>query len=143
MADSRLLKLLAMVLSSSIVSSALSLGYSNIVSANTLVDFENENPSTANMFRSVEDHSYTAEIRTTATWSGHANHEITFTNTGNETIHDWYFTFDFNYNIEKLARTKPLDYLKKLCLRLLVPYVWMQLLSMCLRFLQKTVIQHT
>ena len=100
MADSRLLKLLAMVLSSSIVSSALSLGYSNIVSANTLVDFENENPSTANMFRSVEDHSYTAEIRTTATWSGHANLEITFTNTGNGTIHDWYVTFDFNYNIE-------------------------------------------
>ena len=52
------------------------------------------------MFRSVEDHSYTAEIRTTATWSGHANHEITFTNTGNETIHDWYFTFDFSYDIE-------------------------------------------
>lgn len=100
MADSRLLKLLAMVLSSSIVSSALSLGYSNIVSANTLVDFENENPSTANMFRSVEDHSYTAEIRTTATWSGHANLEIAFTNTGNETIHDWYFTFDFSYDIE-------------------------------------------
>ncbi len=100
MSDSRWLKLLSTVLSSSIVSSALSLGYSNIVSANTLVDFENENPSTANKFRSIEDHSYTAEIRTTATWSGHANLEITFTNTGNETIHDWYFTFDFSYDIE-------------------------------------------
>lgn len=55
----------------------------------------------------------------------------------------FFFITGFNYNIEKLARTKPLDYLKKLCLRLLVPYVWMQLLSMCLRFLQKTVIQHT
>ena len=55
----------------------------------------------------------------------------------------FFFITGFNYNIEKLAQTKPLDYLKKLCLRLLVPYVWMQLLSMCLRFLQKTVIQHT
>ena len=50
----------------------------------------------------------------------------------------FFFITGFNYNIEKLARTKPLDYLKKLCLRLLVPYVWMQLLSMCLRFLQKS-----
>lgn len=100
MTDSRLLKLLAMVLCSSIVSSAFSIGFCESVSANTLADFENENPSTANMFRSVEDHSYTAEIRTTATWSGHANLEITFTNTGNETIDDWYFTFDFSYDIE-------------------------------------------
>lgn len=100
MSDSRWLKLLSTVLCSSIVSSAFSICFCESVSANTLVDFENENPSTANMFRSVEDHSYTAEIRTTATWSGHANLEITFTNTGNGTIHDWYFTFDFNYNIE-------------------------------------------
>ena len=55
----------------------------------------------------------------------------------------FFFITGFNFNIEKLAQTKPLDYLKKLCLRLLVPSVWMQLLSMCLRFLQKTVIQHT
>jgi len=100
MSDSRWLKLLSTVLCSSIVSSAFSIGFCESVSANTFVDFENENPSTVSAFRSVEDHSYTAEIRTNATWSGHANLEITFTNTGNETIHDWYFTFDFSYDIE-------------------------------------------
>ena len=55
----------------------------------------------------------------------------------------FFFITGFNYNMEKLAQTKPLDYLKKLCLRLLVPYMWMQLLSICLRFIQKTLIQHT
>ena len=100
MSDSRFLKLLAMTLCGSIVSTALSIGYAGRVSADTRFDLEDENPSTANTFRSIENYSYTAEFRTTSKWSGHSNLEITFTNTGNETIHDWYFTFDFNYNIE-------------------------------------------
>lgn len=71
-----------------------------VVRADNTINFENENPTSTCSFRSVEDYSFTADIQTTARWSGHANLEITFTNTGNETIHDWYFTFDFNYNIE-------------------------------------------
>lgn len=39
-------------------------------------------------------------MKTTNKWSGHSNIEIKFKNTGTETIHDWYFTFDFNYKIE-------------------------------------------
>ena len=57
-------------------------------------------PSTECSCRSVEEASYTAEVKTTNKWSGHSNIEITFKNTGTETIHDWYFTFDFNYKIE-------------------------------------------
>lgn len=52
----------------------------------------------------------------------------------------FFFLTGLNFHIEKLAQTKPFDFLKKLTLRLLVPYVWLQLLSMCLRFVQKTVL---
>ena len=55
----------------------------------------------------------------------------------------FFFLTGLNFNIEKLAQTKPLAFFKKLTLRLLVPYVWLQLLSMCLRFLQKTMLSHT
>ena len=55
----------------------------------------------------------------------------------------FFFSPGCNVSVGKRARTNPLDELKRLCLRWLVPYVWMQLLSMCLRFLQKTVIGHT
>ena len=54
----------------------------------------------------------------------------------------FFFISGFNYDIEKVANTKPLAYLKKLSMRLLVPYVWMQLLSFCLRFVDQTLIQH-
>ncbi len=53
----------------------------------------------------------------------------------------FFFITGFNYDIEKIAKTKPLAYLKKLGARLLVPYVWMQLLSFCLRFIDQTVIK--
>lgn len=68
------------------------------------------------------------------------------------TLESWIFSFHMpiyffitglHFNIDKLAQQKPLDYLKKLAQRLLIPYVWLQLLSMCLRFLQNTVLQHT
>ena len=55
----------------------------------------------------------------------------------------FFFATGFNFKIEKLAQTKPLDFFRRLTLRLLVPYVWMQLLCMVLRFVQKTVLQHT
>ena len=100
MFGSRFLKLLALVLCISITSSALSMSFDEIVSSDTILDFENENTSTSTTFRTIEDKLYKAEVQTTSRWSGHANLEITFTNTGNETIHDWYFTFDFNYIIE-------------------------------------------
>jgi hypothetical protein len=51
-------------------------------------------------FRSLEDESYTVQESITATWDGHANLEFVFTNTGDETINDWYYTFDFGYEIE-------------------------------------------
>ena len=53
----------------------------------------------------------------------------------------FFFATGFNFKIEKLAETKPFDFFKRLALRLLVPYVWMQLLCMVLRFVQKTVLQ--
>ena len=51
-------------------------------------------------FRSVEDYEYVAEVNNTVQWPGHSNIEITFTNISEETIHDWYFTVDYNYIIE-------------------------------------------
>ena len=54
----------------------------------------------------------------------------------------FFFITGFNYDIDKIAQTAPLAYLKKLGARLLVPYVWMQLLSFCLRFVDQTLLQH-
>ena len=70
------------------------------VNADTIINYAGEKPSTECSYRSVEEASYTAEVKTINKWSGHSNIEITFKNTGTETIHDWYFTFDFNYKIE-------------------------------------------
>ena len=51
-------------------------------------------------FRSLEGESYTVQESITSTWDEHANLEFVFTNTGDETINDWYYTFDFGYEIE-------------------------------------------
>ena len=40
------------------------------------------------------------EVKTSNKWACHSNLEIRFKNTGTVTIHDWYFTFDFDYAIE-------------------------------------------
>ncbi len=72
----------------------------NAVSADTWFSFEDQKPLGEKVYRSVEDYSYSADVRNVSSWSGHANIEITFTNTGNSTIHDWYFTFDYSYAIE-------------------------------------------
>ena len=65
-----------------------------------IVNGEGDYTSFDYSFRSVEDYSFEAEMITTSQWPGHSNLEIVFTNTGSETIHDWYFTFDFGYTIE-------------------------------------------
>ena len=65
-----------------------------------LINREGDYTSFDCSFRSVEDYLFEAEVITTTQWSGHSNLEIVFTNTGSETIHDWYFTFDFGYTIE-------------------------------------------
>ena len=70
------------------------------VNADTFISYDDEAPSSTITFRSIEDYEYNAEVKELARWTGHSNIEITFTNTGDETIHDWYFTFDYNYSIE-------------------------------------------
>ena len=74
--------------------------YGNTVNADTITKFEGNTPSSDCTFRSVEEAYFAAEVKTTNKWSGHSNIEIKFKNTGTVTIHDWYFTFDFNYKIE-------------------------------------------
>ena len=100
MNNCRLVKSFICLLCAGIVLNVFPPQLCEVVRADNTINFENENPTSTCSFRSVEDYSFTADIQTTARWSGHANLEITFTNTGNETIHDWYFTFDFSYNIE-------------------------------------------
>ena len=94
------LKLLAGLLSSAMVLSIVPANLANTISASTFFSYEGQFPSIEKTYRSVEDNSYSAEVKTVSTWSGHANMEIKFTNTGSSTIHDWYFTFDYNYAIE-------------------------------------------
>ena len=38
----------------------------------------------------------------TSSWSGHSNVEYTFTNTGDETIHNWFFTFNVDASIDNM-----------------------------------------
>lgn len=96
----RKLKLLAGLLSSAMVLSIVPANLANAIGSDTFISYEGQFPSTEKVYRSVEDYSYSAEVKTVSTWSGHANMEIKFTNTGSSTIHDWYFTFDYNYAIE-------------------------------------------
>nr|AHF25997.1 thrombospondin type 3 repeat-containing protein [uncultured bacterium Contigcl_1565] len=60
----------------------------------------NESASSDIAFRSIEGNAFKVAVKTVYTWQGHANIEMTFTNAGKNTIHDWYFTFDYPYNIE-------------------------------------------
>jgi len=47
-----------------------------------------------------EELQYEASSRIVSSWGNHANLEVSFTNTGSETIHNWFFTFDLPYVIE-------------------------------------------
>lgn len=96
----RVKKLVTGVLCFALFMSIVPLNASETVCADTFISFDDDNPVAHNEFRSVEDYEYNAEANALAQWPGHSNIEITFTNTGDETIHDWYFTFDFNYEIE-------------------------------------------
>lgn len=96
----RVKKLVTGVLCSALFMSIVPLNTGETVCADTFISFDDDNPVAHNEFRSVEDYEYIAEVNSLAQWVGHSNIEITFTNTGDETIHNWYFTFDYNYNIE-------------------------------------------
>ena len=67
------------------------------------------------------------------------------------TFKSWVFSFHMpvfffatgcTYNIDKILRTPFKDYLLKLSKRLLIPYVWMQLLSVVLRYIELARIRH-
>lgn len=100
MIDSRCHRLLACILCSTIIFTIIPNNINKSVNADTIVNYEGDKPSSDCSYRSVEEAYFTAEVKTTNKWSGHSNIEIKFKNTGTETIHDWYFTFDFNYKIE-------------------------------------------
>ncbi len=100
MNDSRCHKLLVCLLCSTIFLTIIPFNIGETVKADTIVNYEGEKPSSDCFYRSVEEAYFTAEVKTTKKWSGHSNIEIKFKNTGTEAIHDWYFTFDFNYKIE-------------------------------------------
>lgn len=93
-------KLIIACLCSALVLSMAPANLGNAVSADTWFSFEDQTPLGEKVYRSVEEYSYSADVRNVSSWTGHANIEITFTNTGNSTIHDWYFTFDYSYTIE-------------------------------------------
>lgn len=84
----RIKKLLGLVVSSAIVFSVLPLQ----VLADEISD--------QIRCRSLEGDDYSIQENIISTWDGHANVEFVFTNTGDETIDDWYYTFDFDYEIE-------------------------------------------
>ncbi len=50
--------------------------------------------------RSLNEASYTVQENVITEWTGHANIEIVFTNTGDTTIYNWNYSFDYPYNIE-------------------------------------------
>lgn len=97
---SREKKTLTVLVCLSLLFSVISTNWGMNVSADTLVSFDHEEYLSSERLRSFEDYDYSAEIVTIDQWSGHANKEIIFKNTGTEPIHDWRFTFDFNANIE-------------------------------------------
>ena len=100
MIDSRCHRLLVCILCSTIIFTIIPNNINKSVNADTIVNYEGDKPSSDCSYRSVEEAYFTAEVKTTNKWSGHSNIEIKFKNTGTETIHDWYFTFDSNYKIE-------------------------------------------
>ena len=52
---------------------------------------------------SVDDSSnFIVNTSITSSWDSHANIDLTFANTGTETIHNWNFTFDLPYTIENI-----------------------------------------
>lgn len=109
MNNSRLIKVVVGALCSSMVIGAIPLpNVTEKVNADTHMAFTTEYPE--NAYRSFEKHDYEVSVKTTSQWSGHSNLEFSFKNTGSETIHDWYFTFDFKYDIENPHNCKILEH---------------------------------
>ena len=100
MFTSRCLKLIIACLCSSLLLSSVPANLGNEVNADTWFSFEDQTPFGDKVYRSVEDCSYSVEVRNVSSWSGHANIEFKITNTGSSTIHDWRLTFDYGYSIE-------------------------------------------
>lgn len=100
MSVSRWCKCFIVLLTTTFVLSSVPIRKDNSVRAATVINHNNDQTQETKVFRSVEKHSYKAVVKAVSKWSGHANIEISFTNTGKETIHDWYFTFDFDYVVE-------------------------------------------
>ena len=100
MFTSRCLKLIIACLCSSLLLSSVPANLGNEVNADTWFSFEDQTPFGDKVYRSVEDCSYSVEVRNISSWSGHANIEFKITNTGSSTIHDWRLTFDYGYSIE-------------------------------------------
>ena len=107
---SRNTKILVGLLCVGIILSGVPLDLSEKVYADETIIGEGDLHSAECSYRSVEDYEYVAEVSSTAQWPGHANIEITFNNTGDKTIHDWRFTFDYNYNIENPYNCNILEY---------------------------------
>lgn len=100
MKDSRWFKALVVLLVISFVFSIIPVKQDSVVRAATFQKRTQDSVPEPKKYRSVEKYSYKASVRTVSEWSGHANLEISFTNIGKETIHDWYFTFDYDYIVE-------------------------------------------
>jgi len=58
----------------------------------------------------TEGLDFEASLRITSLWNNHANIEVTFTNTGDEIIHNWFYTFDIPYTIENVWNASVVDY---------------------------------
>jgi len=100
MGVSRSVKCFVVMLAASFILTGVPIKGNNSVRAASVVEHKNDSTPEPKTYRSVEKHSYKASLKTVSQWTGHANMEISFTNTGKETIHDWYFTFDYDYAIE-------------------------------------------
>lgn len=100
MSVSRGIKCFVVMLAASFILTGVPIKRNNSVRAANVIDNKNDSAPEPKIFRSVEKHSYKVIVKTVSEWAGHANMEISFINTGKETIHDWYFTFDYDYAIE-------------------------------------------
>lgn len=62
------------------------------------------------------DWEFSVEADIIATWPGHANVELSFINTGNEKIEDWYFIFESSYRIDDIWNARIVECVDNTCL---------------------------
>lgn len=87
MMQNRWLRCLCVIIS---VSFVLTLAPSRLSAADDIVNF----------YSVSENLEYDVDVTIVSAWDTYANLEFTITNTGTETIHNWYFTFDLPYIVE-------------------------------------------